>query len=293
MGSGIKTICFYSFKGGAGRTVCTANVARFLAKELGATKKRPVLLLDLDLDSAGLTILLGQGSTFEGSKWSMYGILKGDLALDVDPVREDFFSTRVVDVSAELGADSGTVLFVGSEVVGASDIAIADGDSLDRMDDLVARSEEHGIGTIIIDSASGWQQAARLSHFTSDLVVYCCRMTHQFIEGTKLQLERFVELCEQERGRVPKIIILPVAVPPSTPTWEERKALAIGSLKALRSKLKDRTTVEMADSFVDEVVSFKWYESVLAKKAQLEQDEQVAQSAFESLAKQIHRLLST
>src|SRR4029077_1342184 len=165
MASELKKICFYSFKGGAGRTVCTANVSAFLAQELSATAKRPALLIDLDLDSAGLTILLGQRNKFEEKKWSMYGILKGDMSFDVDPVREEFFSKRAVDVSAELGADIGTVRFIGSEVVGASDISITDGDALDRMDDLVGRIEERGIGTIIMDSASGWQQAARISHF--------------------------------------------------------------------------------------------------------------------------------
>ncbi len=294
MGSNTKVVCFYSFKGGAGRTVSTANVAGLLAREVNATPKKPVLLMDLDLDSAGLTILLGQRNAFEGKKWSMYGVLKGDLALDVDKVREEFFEKRAVDASAELGAEPRTVRFIGSEVVGAADITIDDGDSLDRMDDLIARSEEQGIGTIIIDSASGWQQAARLSHFVSDVVVYCCRMTHQFVEGTKLQLERFVDLCEQERGRVPKIIILPVAVPPSAPRWKERKDQAVASFASLRPKFEGRATVELASTFIDEVVSFKWYESVLtAKKAQLDPDEQAARAAFESLAKQVNKLLST
>lgn len=294
----MRTICFYSFKGGAGRTVCTANVAGFLAKHRNATEKNPMLLLDMDLDSAGLTILLGQRNAFEGRhngencKWSMYGILKGDLALDVDPVREDFFAKRVVDASHELGAKTGTIRFVGSEVVGASDSAISTGDSLDQLDDLIARSEEQGVETVVIDSASGWQQPARLSHFKADVVVYCCRMTHQFIEGTKLQLERSVDLCEEECGRIPKVIILPVAVPPITPRWEERKAQAINSFKALRSKFRDRTTVELANTFVDEVISFKWYESILATQSDLEPDEQMARAAYENLAKQISNLLA-
>jgi cellulose biosynthesis protein BcsQ len=267
-------------------------VAGLLAKELKSTANRPTLLLDLDLDSAGLTLLLRHEKTFDGQKWSMYGILTDKVSFDVDPVREEFFTRRAVDVSGELGVEKGIVRFVGSEVKGASDITIDDGDSLDRMEDLQERSEDRGYTAMIIDSASGWQQAARLAHFVSDVVVYCCRVTHQFLEGTKLQLERFVNLCEQESGRVPKIIILPVAVPPTTPRWEERMAQAINSLKSLRNKFEDRTTVELADSFVDEVVSFKWYESVLAAKTQLEQDERAALSAYESLAKQITKLLS-
>ncbi len=53
-----KVISFYSFKGGAGRTVCTANFAGTYARHIKATPERPILLMDMDLDSAGLTILL-------------------------------------------------------------------------------------------------------------------------------------------------------------------------------------------------------------------------------------------
>src|SRR5258708_37037738 len=53
-----KVVTFYSFKGGAGRTVCTANVSHFIAQKRHATPENGVLLLDMDLDSAGLTIML-------------------------------------------------------------------------------------------------------------------------------------------------------------------------------------------------------------------------------------------
>lgn len=291
MNASLKKICFYSFKGGAGRTVCMANVAGMLARELGATSKHPVLLLDLDLDSAGLTILLGQRDTFEGSRWSTAKLLS-DFALDVDPLREEFFAKRMVDASSALGADAGAVRFVGAEVLGASEMALLKGDSFDRIDDFIGRCEENGIQGIIIDSASGWQQTAFLSHFVSDLVVYCCRLTHQFIEGTKLQLERFVDLCESERGRIPSIILLPVAVPPQNPNWEDRRKISLATLQGLSNTFKNRTRIEVADRNIDEVLSFKWYESVLAAKPQLEEDEATAKEAFESLAKQIRRMLT-
>src|SRR5882757_1983959 len=101
MTSSLKKICFYSFKGGAGRTVCTANITGRLSQRLGATREHPTLLLDLDLDSAGLTILLGQQKKFEDSKWSTNELLQGEVALDVDPIREEFFNKQMVDVSRE------------------------------------------------------------------------------------------------------------------------------------------------------------------------------------------------
>ena len=53
-------ISLYSFKGGAGRTLCTANLVGLLAREIAASKDAPIVLLDMDLDSAGLTIMLDQ-----------------------------------------------------------------------------------------------------------------------------------------------------------------------------------------------------------------------------------------
>ena len=287
MSSSLKKICFYSFKGGAGRTVCTANIAATLSQRMGATRAHPTLLLDLDLDSAGLTILLGQQKQFEDSKWSTNKLLQDELALDVDPIREEFFSKHMVDVSRELGAAPGTVRFIGGEIKGAASQSVPEGRALDLMLDFIDRCVENGNKGLIIDSASGWQPTAMLSHFLADVVVYCCRLTHQFIDGTKLQLEKFVELCEG-RGRVPRIVLLPVAVPPNHPDWDQRRDISLGALQSLCNRFKEQTRIQVASSSVDEVLSFKWYESVLAAKAELTADDEIkAKKAFDNLAEQI------
>ena len=74
----MKLISFYSFKGGAGRTVCTANLVPLLGRLLGASKKTPMLVIDMDLDSAGLTHILEMHSKFDQSEWvSTNLIIKG------------------------------------------------------------------------------------------------------------------------------------------------------------------------------------------------------------------------
>ncbi len=50
-----KCFSFYSYKGGSGRTTTLVNVAKHLAEKLNASKKHPLLLIDADLESAGLT----------------------------------------------------------------------------------------------------------------------------------------------------------------------------------------------------------------------------------------------
>ncbi|MCX4287019.1 MAG: hypothetical protein OSJ68_06990, partial [Clostridia bacterium] len=65
MSNRCKTITFFSYKGGAGRSSTALNTLPFLVKELNADAKHPVLLLDMDLDSAGMTYLLGCDKFFQ------------------------------------------------------------------------------------------------------------------------------------------------------------------------------------------------------------------------------------
>ena len=46
---------FYSYKGGSGRTTTLLNTTKHLIEELGASPEKPMLLVDADLESAGLT----------------------------------------------------------------------------------------------------------------------------------------------------------------------------------------------------------------------------------------------
>ena len=46
---------FYSYKGGSGRTTTLLNTTKHLIDEMGACPEKPILLIDSDLESAGLT----------------------------------------------------------------------------------------------------------------------------------------------------------------------------------------------------------------------------------------------
>lgn len=50
-----KAYTFYSYKGGSGRTTTAVNTVKHLADVMGANSKNPILLVDADLESAGLT----------------------------------------------------------------------------------------------------------------------------------------------------------------------------------------------------------------------------------------------
>ena len=54
-----KCYTFYSYKGGSGRTTTLLNTTKHLAEILNASKEHPILLVDADLESAGLTYFFG------------------------------------------------------------------------------------------------------------------------------------------------------------------------------------------------------------------------------------------
>ena len=63
-----KTKCysFYSYKGGSGRSTTAMNTVRHLIEELGASPTKPILMIDADLESAGLTFLFGLRNRISG-----------------------------------------------------------------------------------------------------------------------------------------------------------------------------------------------------------------------------------
>ena len=56
----IKVISYFSYKGGAGRSTLAYNTIPILAKyHLHPTKDHPIIIIDTDLDSCGMSYLLG------------------------------------------------------------------------------------------------------------------------------------------------------------------------------------------------------------------------------------------
>lgn len=59
-----KCYTFYSYKGGSGRSTALINTAKHLIPALKANPQEPILIVDADLESAGLTYFFGCASRF-------------------------------------------------------------------------------------------------------------------------------------------------------------------------------------------------------------------------------------
>jgi cellulose biosynthesis protein BcsQ len=289
----IFRVSMYSFKGGAGRTVCTVNVAAFLAHKLGANADSRLLLMDLDLDSAGLTVLLGQYDHFKGNRFSTAKLISGELNFQITAEREEFFEKGLVDVSKILGAPEKTIFFLGTEIVGSKS-NIAHQDAAGLLLDFFKRCGQNKFNGALLDSASGLQETAIVCHQVSNVVVYCCRLSLQFIYGTGHQLKQFIDDCKKV-GEAPSIILLPVAIPPADGMWKEKYNTRMAQLQLNVTQFSSSTSIKLLKNGIGEVQSFKWEESVLRikPKSSISPDEAMALKAYEAVADEISELLLT
>lgn len=287
-------VSLYSFKGGAGRTVCTANLAPRLAALFHSTAKSPLVLVDLDLDSAGLTFLLEENANTREDAWSASMLLTGELSLTLLAKRRQLFDKELQDVSTELKLGSeGKVLFLRAGAMEKQIGASVGARGLIFLETLIDSCEERDVPVLLIDSASGLQQTAVLSHKVSDVVVYCCRLTRQFVRGTKQHLELMLRRCAEDRTEPPKILLLPVAVPQASPRWADMRTHVLTQLRTICAALPSQ--VQMASAIIGEIERFKWTEDILQDdtNAPPPTDEAEAILAFQALAEQVHRLASS
>jgi len=282
-------ISLYSFKGGAGRTLCTANLVGLLAHEIGATQDAPIVLLDMDLDSAGLTIMLEQADAVGKRSLNMSKLMSGKTSLKGDENIVQLKKEGLVDISAEVDAPTGSVLFIGAEPVGHK----AEPGKASMGDSMVALLEAFyacQVSAVVMDCASGLQPVADLARQLSKLIVYCCRLTGQFLWGTNMELKLFVRNSAVDER--PNILILPVAIPDpkDNKTFQNHFEVAMFELGRLEMDLSILANTFLFRNGICEVQLFKWDEKVLSlveKSGELSSDENSALTSFRQLATKV------
>lgn len=282
-------ISLYSYKGGAGRTLCTANLVGLLAREIAASKAAPIVLLDMDLDSAGLTIMLDQPEAVGNKELNMSKIMGGKFSLRGNEKLSQLRRESITDISALVDAPEGSVLFIGAEPVGHK----SEPKSGTMADVMVGLLEVFGAGNVsavVMDCASGLQPVADLTRQLSNVIVYCCRLTGQFLWGTDRELKSFVG--SNAAGEKPNIIVLPVAVPDPSKSelFKEYLRVAMSDLARLEMDLRKQANIFLLRPGICEVELFKWHEEVLslvAKGGTLAQDESSALMSFHLLATKV------
>lgn len=88
-----KCLTFYSYKGGSGRSTTAINTTKHLIEKMKADKNHPILLVDADLESAGLTFFFQQKDKFSDA-FSHRQSLHTGLILSGDAEPGDFFERK-------------------------------------------------------------------------------------------------------------------------------------------------------------------------------------------------------
>ena len=207
-------ISFFSYKGGSGRSSALVNTVPFLAEKLRATGERPIILMDMDVDSTGLTYLLHQehmvADHLTVQKIMIDGIPGGNKLTGIRPQDHPFFS-NLIKVGGVFGMEDSAILLLPAEAgvsVGKDgtnkNLSNRDSSHIERITTICDR---YDCAAIVFDSSSGDQETAIVSNSKSDVIVCCMRPTIQFQEGT---LNYFRRMSKNIRNK--DVILLPNAV---------------------------------------------------------------------------------
>jgi MinD-like ATPase involved in chromosome partitioning or flagellar assembly len=176
----MKTLMFYSYKGGSGRTVAAANVAAAFAK-LG----QRTAIIDLDFEAPGLHHVFAAERTPQClGEHGIQHYLKGVIDLDqlMDDCVIDMFSADGPLKFAAVPERAGLLFIVASPKVAYVDSHEPEVEV--RMNALRRELQDRGTDILIIDAASGVRDAYSIAAQASDEMVMFFRWSKQHVAGT-------------------------------------------------------------------------------------------------------------
>ncbi|MBQ7377700.1 MAG: hypothetical protein IJW71_05225 [Clostridia bacterium] len=288
---------FFSYKGGAGRSTTCLNTIPFVAEREDAYSRAPLILIDMDIESAGMTYLLNHQDTFKG-KNDVKIFLKNEESWSSDnscDISEHPFYQWLVPVGKQLGLeDDYAIMFLG---VDDSSPQLNRSDVEGRLDEVMHKLRRFAINYhckgIIMDSAAGDQFSARLAVDHADKIVFCMKMTHQFRIGTFNYLNKLgIRLGSSADEK--EIILLPTVVPQDAVI--DGVSQMQTSIDDIAKRVNDLSRITIRDEFVtsadmfgiNEVMRFKWKEGVLFKlrnETEITPDEDSALKRYRKLAR--------
>jgi len=221
-------VSFYSYKGGSGRSTTSWNTIHRLVEKMRPTVKKPFVIIDTDVKSAGSTFLYKADDIFykdERSWWSVLKWMATKRTVDyeeADESQKEKFFKRMYPIGKRFFGlpenEDGAVLLIGANLhktsIDSVDVEFKDGDDSDEAKNFRAIAdscEECGATAFFFDTPSGTQPLANRSVWESDIVVCCMRPTSQFRDGTRRQLIDYINTDIKRRIKR-KYILTPTAV---------------------------------------------------------------------------------
>ena len=284
----IKIMC-YSYKGGSGRTVASANLAAALAKN-----GKRVLIIDMDIEAPGLHTLFNTTNTIKyRNQNGIQNYLKGDL--DLEEVQDEIiFDLGTYDDGflTPLPIEDGGKLFYLMATSRTTSIFDDEVNERVKMEELLEKlNEDLELDYVILDSASGVRQTFTLSLGVSDYVLIFFRLTTQHFDGA-LKVGKLINgLKKMDSRYTVDFRMVASAVP------REEEILTIENktfAQSLANLLEERKTV-LEKEFgstqgktigeIPEITELKWQESIIVFDEDFTPYEQLAINVMRKLNK--------
>lgn len=316
----MSIISFFSYKGGSGRTTTTLNTLYYLIQESKPTVSSPLIIIDADTESYGMSMLIRNASEKLETEKSLQGLgvrAKSD-TFNYSGNPTDWTSYKklneyFVPVGEFFTKDieNEAVLLLRSDVTPTEQyqywetVFSMNSSSSNENKNLSAALDimERCGCTVVFDTPSGTQDMATFSLDRSGIIVCCMRPSVQFEKGTRLCFEKLMANWAEERN-VKKIIFCPSAVPFKSMTIDShnypsfyKETVFADFREEMDTKAHDTRGVvrlvwgmqEGAVPGIPEVDRFKWQECCLAKVGTDTEDERMAKDKYQQLAKLLTR----
>lgn len=285
----MKKIAFFSYKGGAGRTSVVYNIIPLIARKLNATPENPIVVVDLDIDSMGLSFLMNVrvDSTHLFTVQNMI-----DLKITWPLVTKESLFKNLVHVGELFGyskSEAGAILFMpaNTSVSNTRNSNYDQRNNATPLETLRRKCQESGCKALILDTPTGDQLTARYALETADIINVCMRITHQFRRGTI----DFLEKKDRSEFNSKRLIIVPNAVPREEIYIDDR----LFNYEIVRNDFIERAQAVVKNNKLDfrlmsensfgipEVKLFKFKEDMLYRMKRNDNDETEAFEKFNQL----------
>lgn len=300
----MKTISFFSYKGGAGRSTLAYNIIPILAKEhIQPTADSPIIVVDTDVDSCGMSYLVKAEKEVTDTNCIQHLLGNPFDTRRVSSIEDHPFLSQLIPVGNAYGyPDNDAILLlpakdnknIGKDAT--NNYAESGGYSyMSSMKSFLEVCEDDfDVPAVIFDSSVGNTALANISNQAASIIVCVMRPTTQFVNGTRrylLGVENDEKMLNDKH-----IVLVPNVIPQEEVTINGLR-YPNAAISRIRNDFSDEFGSSLSNTYhfdmldrdefgIPAVKRFMWLEDALytKNKDELNDNEKVALERYKKLA---------